>query len=317
MRTKSPRKFWKIFEKENKNNVSECIDIDEFYCHFKTVPSEISIDEDEEIFNFVENKINCETNSTHSHLDDEFTIEEIHRAVKTLGRNKSCSYDNIIYEYFKEAISLLDKPLHIFFNHILENETFPSSWSKGVVIPVYKKGEYSDTNNYRGITLTSCFSKLFTVLINERLKCWANENSLLTDAQFGFKSNYSTVDAIFVLKSLIDRQLYAKKKLYCCYVDLLKCFDSIYRNGLWFKLIKSGFNGRLFKVVKYVYDYVKVCVKHMDSMSEFYSSTIGLFQGETLSPILFSLFVNDVESDLLNIAVLRFSHLLIIHKRSY
>jgi hypothetical protein len=111
---------------------------------------------------------------------------------------------------------------------------FPKSWSQGVVIPVFKKGDSSEPTNYRGITLISCFAKLFTVAINERLKKWADTNDILTDARFGFKCNYmySTVDAIFLLHIFIERQLKQKKKLFCCFVDLMKCFDSIYRNAL-------------------------------------------------------------------------------------
>ena len=90
--------------------------------------------------------------------------------MKGLGSNKACSTDNIIYEYFTACIDYLDKPLLSLFNHILDKQVYPKTWSRGVIIPVYKKGDSSDPTNYRGITLTSCFSKLFTSLINERLK---------------------------------------------------------------------------------------------------------------------------------------------------
>ena len=65
-----------------------------------------------------------------------------------------------------------------------------------------KKGEINDPNNFRGITLVSCFSKLFTSVLNQRLKQWAVENDTITDAQFGFKANHSTVDAVLILTSL-------------------------------------------------------------------------------------------------------------------
>ena len=54
----------------------------------------------------------------------------------------------------------------------------------------------------------------------------------------------------------------------------MKCFDSIYRNGLWFKLIKAGIDGRLFNVIKSIYNEVRLCVKHMGSLSDF--STVML-----------------------------------------
>ena len=215
--------------------------------------------------------------------------------LKKLGNNKACSTDNIIYEYFKESIHYLDKPLLNLFNYILIKKTCPKNWSKGVIIPIYKKGDQSDPANYRGITLTSCFSKLFTSLVNERLKAWSAKYDILSDAQFGFKAKYSTVDAIFILNSFIQRQFMDKRKLYCCFIDLEKCFDSIYRNGLWLKLIKSNISGNLFSVIRSLYDEVKLCVKHTNSVSELYNCDVGLLQGESLSPFLFSLFINDIE----------------------
>jgi hypothetical protein len=106
------------------------------------------------------------------------------------------------------------------FNHILDTGCFPKSWSQGVVISVFKKGDSSEPTNYRGITLISCFAKLFTVVIIERLKKWVDTNDILTDAQYCFKFNYSTVDAIFLLHAFIERQLNQKKKLYCCLLIL-------------------------------------------------------------------------------------------------
>ena len=93
-------------------------------------------------------------------------------------------------------------------------------WNKGIIIPLHKKGSLSDTNNYRGITLVSCFGKIFSSILNERLQNWAKQNSANTDAQFGFKSKYSTVDAIFILNSLIERHL----------KGLLHCFSTFYRS---------------------------------------------------------------------------------------
>jgi len=79
---------------------------------------------------------------------------------KKLGSNKASSIDNVLYEYFKVSVISIIKPLSTFFNHILNSQPFPSSWSTGVIIPIYKKWSQSDPNSYRGITLTSCFGKL-------------------------------------------------------------------------------------------------------------------------------------------------------------
>ena len=74
------------------------------------------------------------------------------------------------------------KPLEILFNYILDTKQFQKSWSTGDIIQFHKRGDSSDPNNFRGITLLSCFAKLFTGVINERFKSWAETYDILTDA---------------------------------------------------------------------------------------------------------------------------------------
>ena len=208
MRRKSPREFWKMFKSKPSQPKGENISKDDFLAHFKNLASHSETDENDECTDFLDNfQSNIDGDGSFSELDLPISISEIVAASKLLGTNKACSFDNILYEYFKESIHVISHSLEITFNHILNTQKFPVSWSTGVIIPLYKKGESSDPNNYRGITLISCFAKLFTVILNERLKKWSAQklNDILTDAQFGFKPNYSTVDAIFMLNSIIEK----------------------------------------------------------------------------------------------------------------
>ena len=231
-------------------------------------------------------------------LDDPISQKEILTAINNLSTNKACGVDNVLNEYFKNATDILIGPLQILFNKILRSGTFPSQWATGLVFPIYKKCDTNNTNNYRGITLISCFAKLFTSVINNRLKAWQSEYDSSTDAQFGFKSKHSTTDAIFILKYLIDRQLSCKKKLFCAFIDLKKAFDSVSRTALWYKLIKSGIDGKVFNLIRSLYDQIKLRVKCLNSLSDLYSCDLGLLQGEILSPFLFSVFLDDVEMHL-------------------
>ena len=97
------------------------------------------------------------------------------------------------------------------FNHILDSKVFPSKWAEGIIVPIFKKGDKNEPSNYRGITLISWFGKLFTHVINERLKRWATKTDIITDAQFGFKPDHNTVGAIFILQSLINKKIRDKK----------------------------------------------------------------------------------------------------------
>ena len=146
--------------------------------------------------------------------------------------------------------------------------------------------------------MISCFAKLFTNILYNRLRKWADATDISSDAQFGFKSDHSTVDAMFILKYLLDRQLQAKKKLYCAFIDLKKAFDSVSRTSLWFKMTKSGIDGKLFDLIRSMYDNIKRRVKCMGSLSDLFSCDVGLLQGEIISSFLFSLFINDIELNL-------------------
>ena len=90
----------------------------------------------------------------------------------------------------------------------------------------------------RPFTLISHLAKLFTSILNHKFLNWCENNSCLTDAQFGLRPVYSTIDAIFVLQALITEFLSKKKELYFCFVDYQKAFDSVNHVKLWQRLIR-------------------------------------------------------------------------------
>ena len=116
-----------------------------------------------------------------------------------------------------------------------------------------------------------------------------------------FRPGHSTCDAIFALHSLIFEYTSKKKKVYCCFVDYQKAFDSVDHVQLWRRLVKLGITGKLLNVIKSMYQQIKSCVRFNDETTDFYTCFKGLVQGEALSPLIFSLFVNDIELDLINV----------------
>ena len=140
------------------------------------------------------------------------------------------------------------------FNHILSTGVYPEDWCKALLF-VFKKGDSADAGNYRPIILISHLAKLFTSVLNHKLLNWCDSNSCVTDAQFGFRPGYSTVDAIFVLQALTTEFLSKKNKLYCCFVDYQKAFDSVNYVKLWRRLIQLGITGKLFNIIKLMYEH--------------------------------------------------------------
>ena len=72
------------------------------------------------------------------------------------------------------------------YNNISDSGIYPESWCKGLIVPIHKKGDRSDPNNYRGITLISAFAKLFSLVLRNRLNPWCEDNEKFSEFQFGF-----------------------------------------------------------------------------------------------------------------------------------
>ena len=294
LRKHKPRDFWRFFKAKN-SVIKNKISLEEFTKFFENLSNNNADFCHTEAEDFcLNNDFNLE-NSAFPELDLPISVEEVRNAIKHLKRNKSSGSDCMLNEYFLECSDILSAHLCDVFNGIFVSGFFPDKWTEGVIIPLHKKGSVNDVNNYRGITLVSCFSKLFTTILNKRIETFCNENTIISDAQFGFRKGYSTVDAIFILMSIVQNYLNENKRLYVIYVDMLKCFDSIYRNALWLKMFKSGIQGKLLRIVKDMYANVKSRVKSCSSYSDYFSYAVGLRQGEVMSPILFSLFVEDFE----------------------
>ena len=286
LRKHNPKQFYKLF-KTNKSKHPICnLTLDDFSTHFKNLSACATKDIDDN---------GSVTDTSYEELDIDISTEEIQTAIKKLKTNKSSGEDCIVNEIFIKCQDRLIPYLHKLFNNIFHSGFYPESWSKSAIIPIYKKGDANDPNNYRGISIVSCFGKLFTSILNNRILLWERTYDILSDSQFGFRKGLSTIDAIFVLQSLVNKYLSDRKRLYCCFIDFQKAFDSVDRVKLWHKIFQSGVQGKMLKIIRSLYNNVKSCVKYKGILGEYFSNKVGLMQGETLSPLLFSLYVNDFE----------------------
>ena len=195
---------------------------------------------------------------------------------------------------FQQSIDVILPLLHNLFNRLFSTGTFPKCWSESLIIPLHKKGSVNNPENYRGISLLDVIGKIYTSILNRRITFYVNMYGKISEAQFGFREGYSTIDNAFILNSVIEKYLSKKKgKLYVCFVDFKRAFDSVNRQKLWCVLKANGLKGNLFKVVKNMYESVKACVRINNECTDFFECSEGLRQGCLLSPILFSMFVNE------------------------
>ena len=157
-------------------------------------------------------------------------------------------------------------------------------------------GSKIDPDNYRGISLLSCFSKLFTSILNQRLTKFAVDNKIFSTSQHGFLAGCRTSDALLILPNIVD--YYCRKKsqhVFGCFVDLQKAFDSVPRRILFQKLLDYNINGKFYDCLVNIYCNDTACIKIGDSITSAFLTNQGVRQGCILSPTLFNIFLADIQ----------------------
>ena len=229
-----------------------------------------------------------------SELDYSISMNEVLDAGKSLKNNKAAGLDSIRNEMIKCSLPYMANLLRKVFNAILCNQYYPSCWKTGVIVNLYKSGDIYNIDNYRGLTINSCLAKLFNTILNKRLMKFLESNKLICDNQIGFKSKARTSDHIFIINTLFRKFCKSNKRLYLCFVDFRKAYDSVWREALMLKLLRLGVRGNFFGTVKNMYDNCKACIKSNGFLSEAFECKSGVKQGDVMSPNLFNIFINDL-----------------------
>ena len=230
-------------------------------------------------------------------LNSNITFEEVERMTKKLKSGKATGLDMINAELLK---NLNNKFLHVFvslFNKLLQNGHFPEEWAIGIIVLIFKGGEKDNLDNYRGITLLSIFGKLFIGILLQRLNNVVSDYEILCENQLAYRKGYQTSDHIFTLRAVIENTFQNKKgALYLCFVDFKKAFDSVDHKELLHKLATYGIKGNFLKIIASLYSKVKSSVRGADGLTDLFSCSRGVRQGCLLSPLLFALFLNDLNN---------------------
>ena len=109
-----------------------------------------------------------------------------------------------------------------------------------MVVPIYKKGDQERTENYSGVSLLCTGYKIFTEILRERLEEEIVRKGLLPESQGGFRRDRGTVDNIFILNHIIQREKCKGERVYAMFVDLKAAFDNVDRNKLWWIMQEGG-----------------------------------------------------------------------------
>ena len=171
-----------------------------------------------------------------STLDSPFTADKVSKGIAQLKNKKASGNDSISNEMIKTG----SPTILPFLVTLFKTKRYPEDWACGIITPIHKLRETDNADNYRGITINSCLSKLFNLLLTNRLTSFVNEKGILKYNQIGFRKGFCTADHVLTIKTIIDKYLSKNQKLYLRFVDFREAYGSIWREGLFDKLYSYG-----------------------------------------------------------------------------
>lgn len=238
----------------------------------------------------VRNETTCFYNNN-IHID-ELTVDEIYQAIKKL-KNKLTSGPDLIPSFVvKDCGYILAEPLCHLFNMSLQSATFPDKWKLAKLCPIFKSGDLSKIDNYRGISILSNFAKVFEIVLYNRI--YPSTKYILSPYQHGFVSNRSTVSNLATFSHFVSNELDNKCQVDVIYTDFSKAFDKVDHDLLCEKLLNIGFSNQLVSFFLSYFCRREQFVTYNGFNSQMIIATSGVPQGSNLGPLFFLLFINDL-----------------------
>ena len=306
--------FWRIVKRSRKSGVGSINairkpdktvvhDVDSvlraFKVHFESVSTPTADPSfDNEHYEHVNKTVN-EYNSLKdldNFLSNPFTEQEVFKATQKLKLKKACGYDNVSAEHIRHAGPCLVYILTMVFNLIVSSEYIPVNFRRGLQVPLYKGKNTCilDMNNYRGITLLTNFNKAFEILVWSRLESWWNSSGIISILQGACRKGQSCVHTAYTLHETVSSALDNNKCAFVAYFDVSKAFDTVWINGLFYKLYEMGFRGKTWRLLYRSYINFMCKVRIKDKCSNWFEMGCGIHQGGFLSLYKYIAFINQL-----------------------
>ena len=269
----NPKQYWRLIDELKGSEKKDCdmpISPLTWQSHFQKLNTPKS--EFKQRIKLLDEKLKVlEKKASFTELDMKISETEIASAISEIKSNKSPGLDNISNNMLKCSQTYIIPGLLKLFNNCLTFGNYPEPWTKGYITPIHKGGEASDPNNYRGITITNCLGKLFNKILDNRLNKFLEKNGIINSCQLGFTKKAGTSDHMFILKTIIDKYCKTKEgRVYACFVDFQKAFDTVIHTGIKIKLLQNGISTHFYNIIKSMYSQSKSCVKIKDGITDFF-----------------------------------------------
>nr|CAI5841160.1 unnamed protein product [Callosobruchus analis] len=301
-----PKKIWEIVNKEigrsrkqhqivlknGDDPIHEDLIPDELGKYFSTIATKKLAE------HFKGNLSTCCTTQrwlVNSMVYEEVTAEEISEIISTLPNRKSCGSDGISTRVLKTVKDEVSVPIAALVNKSVLEGKFPKCLKIAVVIPILKKGDPTDIENYRPISLLSAISKIVEICLHKRIVRFLTQHRCISASQNGFLSNRSIETATFDFFTEVYKALDVNRCVAGLFFDLSKAFDLLDISFLKEKLCRLGIRGFVLDWLISFLSNRELTTKVNGRLSGIYNINVGAAQGSVLSPLLFICYINDLK----------------------
>ena len=238
--------------------------------------------------NTVVQKITSDFSNSSNQFDLNSPVEEseVVSVCQGLASGTAGGICQTTYEHIKFGGPSLQSVLHKLYCHMFESSVVPAESLVSMVLPLFKgKGlKASEKDNYRGITLFHVALKVFEMVILKRLEKFAKDENSFSHLQFGFENGTGCIETLFLINEVINHFVERGSKVFACFLDVHKAFDTVWIDGLFFKLFSElKVQGKILSTVKTLYSKTQCFIYFNGSTSGKFDVLQGTGQGRILA----------------------------------
>ena len=221
--------------------------------------------------------------------------KDVMRILKKLKNKSSTGLDGISAEVMKMGAEVLCVPLTLIINVSIVSGQFPTAWKESKCVPLFKKGDRRQKENYRPVSLLSVSGMVLEKIVADQIEDFFERNKLFGSFQFGFRKKKSTVSELLQLFDSILEAKDNRREILLLMYDLSAAFDTVSHKTLIDKLTIYGFNPHSITWMKSYLEDRKQLVEIQGKRSGTQVMPTGTPQGSRISPLLFICLMADLD----------------------